>query len=103
MTACTSPRFSPSEMPRRISRPSTETCRSLISKSANFLPLSCGDVVGAARVAGSEPARAGDQGAQQPLVDVLLVPARMAAAGGDVLDGAVAVPELEGAVGLLYE
>src|SRR5215471_4702449 len=99
MTACTSPRLSPSETPRRISRPSTETCRSWISKSANFLPLSVGvDVVGAARVAGAQPRRAGDRGAQQPPVHVQLVPAGVAAARGDVLDGTVAVPELELAV-----
>src|SRR5437660_1235360 len=91
MTACTSPRFKPSEIPRRISRPSTATCRSLISKSANFLPLSSGDVIRAARVAGAEPARADDRGPQEPAVEVLLLPARVATTGGDVLDRAVAV------------
>src|SRR5215469_2519463 len=109
MTACTSPRLSPSETPRRISRPSTETCRSLIAKSANFLPhqvlsssppggggvgLGCGvDVIRAARVAGSQPARPHDGGSQQPPVEILLVAAGMAPARRHVLDRAVAVPE----------
>src|SRR5215470_10792849 len=91
MTACTSPRLRPSETPRRISRPSTATCRSLISKSANLLPLSGGDVIRAARVAVAEPARADDCGSEEPPVQVLLVPAGVAAASGDVLDRAVAV------------
>src|SRR6266536_2242258 len=94
MTACTSPRLRPSETPFRISRPSTATRRSSISNSANFLPLS-GDVVRAAGVAGAQPGGAGDHGSQQPLVDVLLVPAGVSAPGGDVLDRAVAVTELE--------
>src|ERR1700716_2600953 len=98
MTACTSPRLSPSEMPRRISRPSTATCRSLISKSANLLPLSGGDVVRAARVSGAQPRGAADQRAQQAPVHVLLLPARVPAPGRHVLDRAVAVSELEPAV-----
>src|SRR5690242_8480685 len=103
MTACTSPRLRPSETPRRISRPSTATCRSLISKSANLLPLSSGDVVRAARVAIAEPAGADDRGPEEPPVQVLLVPAGMAAAGGDVLDRAVAVSKLEPAVGSFHQ
>src|SRR5215472_9196403 len=103
MTACTSPRLRPSETPRSISRPSTETCRSLISKSANVFPLSAGDVIGAARVAGPEPARTDDWGPEEPPVEVLLLPAGVAAAGGDVLDGAVAVSKLEPAVGRLQQ
>src|SRR5215469_8828825 len=103
MTVCTSPRLKPSETPRRISRPSTETCRSLISKSANVFPLSVGDVVGAARIAVAEPARPDDRRPEQPPVQVLLLPAGIPAAGGDVLDGTVAVSELESAVGCLEQ
>src|SRR2546423_1165855 len=100
MTACTSPLLIPSETPFRISRPSTATCRSLISKSANFLPL-CGDVISAAGVSGAQPGGGGDRRPQQPPVGVLLEPAWVPGPGGDVLDRAVAVPELEPAAGAL--
>src|SRR5215472_7243777 len=102
MTACTWPRSRSSETPCRISRPSTATCRSLISNSANFLPLS-GDVVGAAAVAGSEPARTGHGGAQQAPVGGLLLAAGVPAPRRHVLDGAVAVPQLEAALRPLHQ
>src|SRR5437763_2639129 len=94
MTACTSPLSTASETPFRISRPSTATCRSLISKSANFLPLRI-DVVGAAGVARAQPRGPGDRRPEQPFVRVVLVPARGAGSRGHVLDRAVAVAELE--------
>src|SRR5436189_2351895 len=102
MTACTSPRLRPSDTPRRISRPSTATCRSSISNSANVLPLS-GDVVRAAGVAGAQPGRPGHDGPQQSSIDVLLVAAGMAGASRDVLDGAVAVPQLDPSVRPLHQ
>src|SRR2546430_1387617 len=100
MTAWTSPREMPREMPFRISRCSTVTRRSLMSKSANFLPL-VRDVVGACGVAGPHPGGADHRGAQQALVEGLLLVAGMPGPGGDILDRAVAVPDLEATVRLL--
>src|ERR1700730_18411095 len=97
MMACTSPREMPNETPFRISRPSTLTRRSLISKSANFLPLVL-DVVSGARVDVPGPGGAGRLGVQQALVDLLLVPAGLPGAGGYVLDRAIAVPKLKATV-----
>src|SRR5262249_25964516 len=107
MTACTSPRLKPSETPLRISRPSTLTCRSLISKSANVPPVGAGeaslprDLVGAGRVTCTQPGRSREHRPQHSFVDLLLVPAGMAASRGAVLDGAVAVPQLNPTVGAL--
>src|SRR5438105_4148058 len=98
MTAWTSPLFMPRDTPRRISRPSTLTRRSLISKSANSLPLIRSDVVGTGRVSGPHPARAHHVRLQQAPVEVQLVLAGVAGARGDVLDGAVAVSQHEVAV-----
>src|SRR5579884_3620738 len=102
ITACTSPLSRASETPFRISRPSTLTCRLRILKSAKVLPLSR-DLVGAARIPRREPGGAGHGSAQEPLVDVLLVPAGVAGADRLLLDGTVAVPELEAAVGPFHQ
>src|SRR5262249_61931766 len=107
MTACTSPRLRPSETPLRISRPSTVTCRSLISKSANVPPVRVRvrvrageasllwDLVGAGGVAFGEPGRSRDRRPQQSFVNLLLVPAGLAASRRHVLDGAVALKQLK--------
>src|SRR5579884_3984755 len=102
ITVYTAPLSRASETLLMLSRPSTLTCRFRISKSAKVLPLSR-DLLGAARVPGREPGGAGHGSAQEPLVDVLLVPAGMAGADGDVVDGTVAVPELEAAVGPFHQ
>src|SRR5579875_3244583 len=94
ITACTSPLFKARETPFRISRPSTLTCRFRISKSAKFLPLSS-DLVGAAGIPCRQPGSSSHGSTQESLVDVLLMPTGVAGANRDVLDGAVAVPELE--------
>src|SRR5437867_6137059 len=95
MTAWISPLFRPRETPFRISRPSTLTRRSLISKSANSLPLVRSDLIGAAGVAGADPARALHLGPQQAPVVVELLLAGVPGSRGDVLDRSVAVPELK--------
>src|SRR5215831_251222 len=61
------------------------------------------NVVGAARVALGEPARADDRGSEEPPVQVLLLPAGVAGPRRDVLDGAVAVSKLEPAVRRLQQ
>src|SRR5690242_3337023 len=94
ITACTSPLLMSSETPFRIWRPSTLARKSRISKSANsFLVLlhHVGAVVGRF----GHPRRALHVTAQQPLVHLLLVEAGQAGAGGDVLNGAVAVTDGE--------
>src|SRR2546430_3768677 len=94
ITACTSPFAMLSETPLRIWRPSTLARRSLISKSANFLFALLHHVC--AVIGGfSHPRRPSHVCPEKPLVHVLLVDARQAGAGGDVLDGAVAVAERE--------
>src|SRR5205823_7730037 len=98
MTAWISPLFRPRETPFRISRPSTLTRRSLISKSANSLPLVRSDLIRAAGVASPGPGRPHHLRAEQPAVEVELVLAGVTGPRGDVLDGTVAVSQLEGAV-----
>src|SRR5438105_6344475 len=97
ITACTSPFAMLSETPFRIWRPSTLACRSLISKSANFL---FGLLHHVSAVVGGlgHPRRTSHIGPEKALVHVLLVGARQAGAGGDVLDGAVAVADREASV-----
>src|SRR5260370_6055380 len=94
MTACTSPLLMESVTTLRISLPSTLARRSRISKSANFpsalLDFICAIVGRLAHPGGSRHRRA-----QQPFVHLLLVHARKAGAGRDVLDGAVAVTDRE--------
>src|SRR3989442_5509984 len=90
ITACTSPFAMLSETPFRIWRPSTLARRSLISKSANFLFALLHHVC--AVIGGfSHPRRPRHVCPEKPLVHVLLVDAWQAGAGGDVLDGTVAV------------
>src|SRR2546422_585503 len=101
MTAWTSPLFKLSDTPFRISRPSTLARRSLISKSANSLPLIRGDLVRTGGVPGPHPARTHHLRLEQAPVEVELVLARVAGSRGDVLDGAVTVPQLEASVGPL--
>src|SRR5262249_28843849 len=90
-------------------RPSTATCRSLISKSANFLPLCSGeafvalDLVCAIRVAGTHPRGSRDRHPQQALVKLLLVAAGVAPSRGHFQVRAVSVAELKSAVGAFDE
>src|SRR5207244_13084300 len=77
--------------------PSTLARQSLSSKSANclfVLPHHVGAVVGGF----SHPGGPSHICPEKPLVHVLLVDARQAGAGGDVLDGAVAVADREASV-----
>src|ERR1700738_294690 len=76
--------------PLGISLPSTLPLRSLISKSANS-PSAFLHFIGAIVRRFGHPGRPGDRGTQEPLVHLLLVHAGQAGAGGDVLDGAVAM------------
>src|SRR5256885_12344779 len=92
MTACTSPLLMASVTPLRISLPSTVARRSRISKSANF-PSALLDFISAVARRLAHPRGPVDWGPQQPLVHLLLVHAGQAGAGGDVLDGAVAVAD----------
>src|ERR1700704_6071780 len=106
MTACTSPLSMPSEIPFRISRLSTLTCRSLISRSAMNLPfhLFLGpDDICAGGVLVRQPGRPLDGGPQQPLVHRLLAVAGMTGLGGDIADRAVAVPDRERAVSIVHD
>src|SRR5947208_230929 len=82
----------PSDTPFRIWRPSTLARRSLISKSANLLFLLLHHV-SAVIVRFSHPGRSSHVGSEKPLIHLLLVDARQPGAGGDVLDGAVAVAD----------
>src|SRR5258708_22910561 len=90
----TSPLLIDRVTPLRICLPSTLALRSLISKSANFssalLDFICA-IVGRF----GHPGGPRDGGSQEPLVHLLLVHAGQAGAGGDVLDGAVAVADPE--------
>src|SRR5215472_14501862 len=86
-----------SETPLRIWRPSTLACRSLISKSANVPFLLLHHVCAVVGRFG-HPCRPFHVGAKQPLVHLLLVDARQARPGRDVLDGAVAVADSESTV-----
>src|SRR5438445_8416883 len=97
MTACTSPLLMASVTPLRISLPSTLARRSLISKSANSL-LPFLDFICAVVRRFTHPRGPGHRRTQQPLVHLLLVHAWQPRAGGDVLDGAVAVADREPAV-----
>src|SRR6266550_2911066 len=81
----------------RIWRPSTLARRSLISKSANLLFLLLHHV-SAVIVRFSHPGRSSHVGSEKPLIHLLLVDARQPGAGGDVLDGAVAVADRQPAV-----
>src|SRR5437879_6974460 len=99
MTAWTSPLFKRRETPLRISRPSTLTRRSLISKSANSLSLVRSDLIRATGVAGANPARTLHLGLQQAPVEVELVLAGVPGSRRDFLDRTVAVPELQSTVG----
>src|SRR5258708_36273013 len=92
MTACTSPLLMASVTPLRISLPSTLARRSRISKSANF-PSALLDFICAVGRLLAHPRRPVDGGPQQPLVHLLFVHAGQPGAGGDVLDGAVAVAD----------
>src|SRR5260370_39184826 len=92
MTACTSPLLMESVTPLRISLPSTLARRSRISKSANF-PSGPLDFICAIAVRLAHPGGSRHRRAQQPFVHLLLVHARKAGAGRDVLDGAVAVTD----------
>src|SRR5260370_29088593 len=80
--------------PLRISLPSTLARRSRISKSANF-PSALLDFICAVGRLLAHPRRPVHWGPKQPLVHLLFVHARQAGAGGDVLDGAVAVTDRE--------
>src|SRR5260370_40722450 len=80
--------------PFRISLPSTLARRSRISKSANF-PSALLDFICAVGRLLAHPRRPVDGGPQQPLVHLLFVHAGQPGAGGDVLDGAVAVADRE--------
>src|SRR5579872_1676189 len=97
ITAWTSPLSMLSETPFRIWRPSTLARKSLISKSANF-PIALLHLVSAVVRSVGHPGRPRHVGADQALVHLLLGDARQAGAGGDVLDGAVAVTDGEAAV-----
>src|SRR5207248_8659578 len=97
ITACTSPFEMPSDTPFRIWRPSTLARRSLISKSANLLFLLLHHV-SAVIVRFSHPGRSSHVGSEKPLIHLLLVDARQPGAGGDVLDGTVAVADRQPAV-----
>src|SRR5712691_5696855 len=92
MTACTSPLLMASVTPLRISLPSTLARRSRISKSANF-PSALLDFICAVGRLLAHPRRTVHRGPKQPLVH-----AGQAGAGGDVLDGAVAVADREPAI-----
>src|SRR5260370_37453976 len=94
MTACTSPLLMASVTPLRISLPSTLARRSRISKSANFSSALL-DFISAVGPLLAHPGRPGHRGPKQALVHLLFVHARHAGAGGDVLDGAVAVADRE--------
>src|SRR5258708_28075361 len=78
--------------PLRISLPSTLALRSLISKSDNFSSVSFHFICAVACRLG-HPGRPGDRRSQEPLVHLLLVQTGQPGAGGDVLDGAVAVAD----------
>src|SRR5258708_3501913 len=80
--------------PLRISLPSTLALRSLISKSDNFSSVSFHFICAVACRLG-HPGRPGDRRSQEPLVHLLLVQTGQPGAGGDVLDGAVAVADRE--------
>src|SRR5487761_293270 len=80
--------------PLRICLPSTLALRSLISKSANSPSAFLDFICAIARRIG-HPRRPGDPGTEEPLIHLLLVQARQPGAGGDVLDGAVAVADRE--------
>src|SRR5919198_1853664 len=123
MTAWTSPLFRPRETPLRISRPSTATRRSAISKSAIHFPFQVPrrpapprgrrqrlrllsrsallrvprrfDLIRAGAVALPEPRRPSGRGSQQPLVHLPLLLTRKPGAGRHVLDRTVAVADLE--------
>src|SRR2546428_12063809 len=92
MTACTSPLLMPSVTPLRISLPSTLARRVRISESANSL-LALLDFIGAVARRLAHPRGSDNGGPKQPFVHLLLVQAGQAGAGGDVLDGAVAVAD----------
>src|SRR5437660_10453698 len=92
ITACTSPLEMPRETPFRICRPSTLARRSLISKSANSLLVLLHHISAVIGRFG-HPRRARHLGAEEALVHLLFVDAGQAGAGGDVLDGAVAVAD----------
>src|SRR6266550_5541092 len=92
ITACTSPLEMPRETPLRICRPSTLARRSLISKSANCLLALLHHVCAVVGRLG-HPRRPRHLSAEEALVHLLLVDAGQAGAGGDVLDGAVAVAD----------
>src|SRR5712692_10455433 len=94
MTACTSPLLMVSVKPLRISLPSTLARRSRISKSANSL-LALLDFICAVGGRLAHPRGPGHRRPQQPLVHLLFVHAVQAGAGGNVLDGAVAVADRE--------
>src|SRR6266478_9771440 len=98
ITACTSPLLIASVTPLRISLPSTLARKSRISKSAAnpltpFLDFICAVV---RRLA--HPGGPGHRRTQEPLIHLLLVHTRQPCAGGDILDGAVAVADREPAV-----
>src|SRR6267378_3294211 len=94
MTAWTSPLLMPSVTPLRISLPSTLARRSRISKSTNSL-LALLDFICAIAGRLAHPCGSGHGGPKQPFIHLLLVQAGQAGAGGDVLDGAVAVADAE--------
>src|ERR1700704_4538397 len=94
MTACTSPLLMSSVTPLRISLPSTLARRSRISKSDNFL-LALLDFIGAVVRRFAHPRGPLQRRPQQPFIHLLRVHAGQAGAGGDVLDGAVAVADRE--------
>src|ERR1700687_4225473 len=80
--------------PLRISLPSTLALSSLISKSAIFSSVSF-HFIGAIVSRLGHPGGPGDRRSKEPLVHLLLVQAGQPCAGGDVLDGAVAVADRE--------
>src|SRR5438094_162441 len=102
ITACTSPLEMPRETPFRICRPSTLARRSLISKSANSLLVLLHHISAVIGRFG-HPRRARHLGAEEALVHLLFVDAGQAGAGGDVLDGAVAVADRKPSVTDLHD
>src|SRR2546430_1983763 len=99
----------PSEIPFRISRSSTLTRRSLISRSAicscslSFFRLLALDHVWAGGVGVPHPGGPLDVRVQQAPVHRLFAMAGMAGLGGDVGDRAIAVPDRVGPVPIVHE